>query len=80
MEPNHLTTLAAALSAHTKRAEATISNKAAGNAVLFARLRRGEGCTLKTAKRVLGWFDENWPADLAWPENVPRPSKDQRAA
>jgi hypothetical protein len=25
-----------------------------------------------TYTETLRWFDENWPADLTWPEAVPR--------
>lgn len=75
MEAAHLITLAKLLSDHTGRAEATISNKAAGHALLFKRLEAGKGCTLRTAIKALHWFSENWPADLAWPTDVPRPAK-----
>lgn len=72
--------LAKSFSAHTGLAEATISNKAVRHARLFQRLRGGFGCTLETAESVLRWFSDNWPADLAWPADIPRPSKSKEAA
>lgn len=80
MEANHLINLAGTLSRHIGRAEATISNKVAGNATLFDRLRKGHGCTLKTAKNAVIWFDENWPEDLEWPSDIPRPISKEEAA
>lgn len=73
-----LLSLASTLSAHVGRAEATISFKAVGHGRLFARLRNGDGCTMRTAQRALDWFDENWPDDLAWPADVQRPSAAKR--
>lgn len=80
MEANHLINLASTLSRYTARAEATTSSKAAGNATLFERLRNSRGCTLKTAKNVMVWFDTNWPADLEWPSDAPRPQQKEEAA
>ncbi|MEP4986287.1 MAG: hypothetical protein ABJV68_01095 [Paracoccaceae bacterium] len=57
-----------------------MSNKAAGNATLFERLRGGKGCTIQTAQRAMVWFSENWPADLEWPADIPRPRKKKDAA
>lgn len=75
MEYTHLITLAETLARHTGRAEATIANKAVGYARFFARLREGKGCAVHTANKAAGWFSENWPADLPWPEDIPRPAK-----
>ena len=75
-----LVALAGTLARHAGRSEATLSNKIAGHARLFQRLRAGHGCTVTTADRALAWFDENWPADLEWPRDIPRPSKSKRAA
>lgn len=80
MEAQHLITLAQTLSRHIGRSEATISNKAAGHALLFKRLQDGHGCTIRTATSVMKWFAENWPADLEWPADVPRPSIKKDAA
>lgn len=46
----------------------------------FAGLLAGKGCHLRTANRVMAWFSDNWPADLAWPRDVPRPPKTKKEA
>lgn len=71
--------LVTAYCAHVRRAEATVSARAAGQARLFGHLRNGGGCTLRTYERVISWFDENWPADLEWPSTLARPSRDREA-
>lgn len=49
---------------------------------LFARLRAGRDVTTRTEHRIVQWFSDNWPDDLAWPADVPRPdpSPDSPAA
>ncbi|MDO9639648.1 MAG: hypothetical protein Q7J44_14000 [Pseudotabrizicola sp.] len=39
----------------------------------FVLLGQGKGCHFDTFVQSMSWFAENWPADLEWPENVPRP-------
>ena len=39
----------------------------------FDRLNAGGSCTIATYNRILHWFTDNWPADLAWPSDIPRP-------
>ena len=43
------------------------------NPYFFTRLHDGMGCTVKTYSRVLQWFSDHWPPDLAWPTSIPRP-------
>lgn len=74
MDYEALISLAERMAQHTGRSEATLSDKAAGQARLFATLRAGGGCTVRTFQRVVFWFDENWPADLEWPSEISRPS------
>lgn len=78
--PADLVALVELFATHKGRSEATISNKAAGNATLFERLRTGKGCNIRTAQKVLDWFSDNWPVDLQWPADVPRPSAKKDAA
>ena len=70
---HYLISLAEMLSQFTGRSEATISTKIVGQARLFARLRSGHGCNAHTYQNVMEWFSENWPADLEWPADIPRP-------
>ncbi|ALF02141.1 hypothetical protein vBPeaSP1_050 [Pelagibaca phage vB_PeaS-P1] len=41
------------------------------------RLYRKGKADMTTARlaKTIRWFSENWPADLEWPQDIPRPSK-----
>ena len=80
MHRNHLITLVDTYAARVRRSDATLSNKIIRSARLFSRLRRGEGCTMRSYEAALTWFDANWPADLPWPVDVPRPKQKKDAA
>ncbi|AXI50384.1 hypothetical protein C1J04_05440 [Sulfitobacter sp. SK025] len=80
METDTLIKLAESFTAHAGGSEATISNKVTTNARLFKRLRDGKGCAVSTFNAALVWFSENWPADLEWPADIPRPRKKKDAA
>ncbi|MDF3420188.1 hypothetical protein HKX23_17705 [Sulfitobacter sp. KE29] len=67
-------------SCHSGLSLATVSTYAANDGKFFRRLDEGAGCTLKTAERVVEWFAANWPDDLEWPRDIPRPSKKKDAA
>jgi len=71
---DHLTALAKHLAGHIDRSEATISTWCVGHARLFSRLRLGKGCNAHTYRDAMEWFAKNWPADLEWPQDIPRPS------
>lgn len=64
---------------HTGKTLSTVGSYAVRDGKFFLRLKDGGGCTLRTAKRVIEWFDQNWPDDLAWPAGINRPG-DRRAA
>lgn len=36
----------------------------------------GGDLTTSIFERAMLWFSENWPTDLRWPEDVPRPVAD----
>ncbi len=74
MNSMHLLTLVSLIAAHRGRAETTVFKWAGGHARLFTRLNAGAGCNLRTAERMMDWFDRNWPDDLEWPAEVMRPS------
>lgn len=76
----HLLQLAQAMQAHTKLALATLSNRAVGRANLFSRIQNNKGCTVDTAVTAFRWFSENWPADLEWPRDIPRPPRKKKEA
>ena len=73
MDTSTLINLAETYVAHAGGSEATISNKITTNARLFERLRAKKGCTVSTFGTALNWFSKNWPADLEWPADIPRP-------
>ena len=80
METLTLIRLAETFCAHDGRKLSTISTYASGDGKKLKHLKSGGGCTLKTAARIVTWFDANWPEDLAWPEGIARPVKTKRAA
>lgn len=75
MEQKHaLLALADSLAAHQGVTHFAISMRILGKGDFFKNLRRPKaGCHINTADRLMRWFDENWPADLAWPADIPRP-------
>ena len=74
MELRDLITLAETYTAFVNRSEATVSNQITTHARFFERIRAGKGCNFITFKKALAWFHENWPADLEWPSDIPRPA------
>jgi hypothetical protein len=83
MDPNHLLRLARLYGAHVKSPPLSLNRvgvRAGTHTRLFERIEAGRGCHSETFGRVLAWFDANWPADLAWPRDIPRPSAMLRRA
>ena len=54
----------------------TLAKRANVHTRLVPRLRQGKGCTVGTYLKMMYWLDRNWPADLQWPTDVPRPAPD----
>ena len=50
----------------------TLGRMAASNDTFFDRLMQGR-VTIRKAEGVLLWFSLNWPGDLDWPVDIPRP-------
>jgi len=66
--------LANAFASATGMAEATFSERAAGDWQFFAKLRRGQiNFRIRTFDRAIRWFDSNWPVDATWPPEIDRP-------
>ncbi|NEX47639.1 hypothetical protein [Pseudotabrizicola algicola] len=76
----HLLDLSDAFAQHTNMSHWRVSFLARGDGQFFKRLREGKGCTVKTATAVLQWFSDNWPEDLTWPSDIPRPPKSKKEA
>lgn len=75
-----LQALANVLHQHTGLQLSTIGTYGANDGKIFKRWEEGGGCTLRTAELLLRWFSTNWPEDLAWPRDIPRPPKSKVAA
>ncbi len=81
MDTKHLIDLSEAYAAHRGISHWRVSVLVGCGGGFFNGLKNsGASCTLKTAARVLGWFNANWPADLEWPRHIPRPKKKKEAA
>lgn len=73
--------LATTLAAHEAVGLEALSGRASGKGGVFAKFSRGQDCHTATAERLLAWFDQVWPSDLAWPEGaIPRPNKTTKEA
>ncbi|MDO5648909.1 hypothetical protein [Paracoccus sp. (in: a-proteobacteria)] len=76
-----LIALAEMLAAHQGVTHYAISMRAMGKGDFFKNMiERGYDCRTRTAARLMQWFADNWPADLEWPADVPRPRKSKEAA
>ena len=57
----------------TRRSPHTIGRLAAGSGDFYARLKNGHDLTTRRAASVVQYLSDHWPADLAWPSDIPRP-------
>lgn len=80
MEQKHLSELADLYAAHIGRGLHTIAARVGVHNRFFLRLKDGRGCHIDTFDQVTRWFVANWPADLEWPRDIPRPAKRKEAA
>lgn len=79
MITENLLKLAQMFAEHNQLALATVSFRSADDGKFFASLQAEKTCTVRRAERVLGWFAANWPDDLEWPEDIPRPETGRAA-
>ncbi len=80
MNTQILTEMAEHYAQHVGLRTSTVGAYAVNDGKFFHRLAGGGGCTLKTAERAVRYFSDHWPADLAWPRDIPRPPKSKEAA
>lgn len=78
MQYTDLIALAETYAAHERRTLNTVARRAGVHLLLFDRLKAGSGCRVDSFNQALGWLDANWPADLAWPDGIARPSASKR--
>ena len=51
----------------------TLGRHIVSNSTLAERLASGR-VTVATVRRVEQWLSDNWPDDLDWPADIPRPA------
>lgn len=74
-EIDDILTLSDRLGAHLGITHWAVSMRVSSKGDFLDRLRNGSDLRTKTAARVLLKFHQNWPADLEWPSDIPRPVK-----
>ena len=72
--------LADLYSGHKNISHWRVSFLVRGDGKFFDRLKCGGGCTVKTEKKIIQWFSDNWPHDLDWPTDIPRPDPTEKDA
>lgn len=65
---------------HIGKTHWTISMRIFGKGDFFKGILSGGDCRTMTAARVIQWFADNWPADLAWPDHITRPDPSAKTA
>lgn len=71
---HHLETCASEFAKATGREASTVARLSTGDWRFFDRLRDGASFTARKYDAVMLWFSVNWPGDLQWPQDVPRPA------
>lgn len=80
MITDHLCQLADAYVRHLNLKLSTVSTYAANDGKWLANIRKPNvSCTLRKAGSVVQWFSTNWPTDLDWPADIPRPAPGAKA-
>jgi len=59
---------------------ATLSTYAVNDGKWLNGLQTGAGCTLRKAQRYLTYLSDNWPTELDWPRDIPRPAPNKKEA
>jgi hypothetical protein len=77
---SHLMACAAAYAAARKLEMVTVARLATGDWRFFERIDGGASFTARKYDTIMAWFSANWPRDLDWPIDVPRPDAPQEAA
>lgn len=49
----------------------TLAERCGVNTKVFRRLESGQGIQALSAEWATDWFNENWPKDVRWPDEVP---------
>ena len=78
MTPAKLLSLLSMFAAHVGRSAATVAKWAGSHERLPDRLGKGLGRNFSTLDRVGRWLSANWPEDLEWPADIPRPPSPEK--
>lgn len=70
-----LTTLADQFHQHGGQSPARVATIVLNQSTFFSRMANGGKCSVDAWLEVKGWFSDNWPEALPWPEGVERPGK-----
>jgi hypothetical protein len=70
----HLLKLAEEFCVSTNIAEATLSNRLFMDGKRLTAIRAGSDVGVRRIGRAIAWLSDNWPPDVDWPAEVPRPS------
>lgn len=62
--------------AATKRSRARVSTLIFNDGKRLDRIAAGSDIGTRSYEAVIRWLSTNWPADLEWPAEVPRPSSE----
>ncbi len=77
----HLISLVEMLAAHQGVTHYAISMRALGKGDFFKKMiELGYDCRTRTAERLMRWFSDNWPNELDWPADIPRPTPNKKEA
>jgi hypothetical protein len=69
----HLLSLLEAYAKARDLAPSYVATQVFGSGTMYRRLVDGSDITVGRLEGAVQWFSNNWPADTAWPEGLPRP-------
>ncbi len=75
---NHITILIENFSQSQGLKPSTVCKHMMGDGAIYMRLKNGHTITIRRYYRIIRWFSENWPADLAWPNDIERPTLEKK--
>lgn len=71
---NQIAALAEAYRQHKGLSLSRVSFLVRGDGQFLGKLKLAERTfTIRTFDHCLAWFSANWPEDLEWPSDIPRP-------
>ncbi len=69
----NITTLANLFCLHRNIGKTSVAAIVMNDRSFFIRLKAGRGITLNSYNKIIQWFSDNWPENLAWPKDIERP-------